>query len=42
MIILTNSSDVGITAQLKNSNLAQYFDGSLTLKTFKPDLKVYD
>ena len=45
MITLTNSSDAGIAAQLKNSNLAQYFDGSLTvqnLETFKPDLKVYD
>ncbi|MDN2661901.1 haloacid dehalogenase type II [Psychromonas sp. 14N.309.X.WAT.B.A12] len=44
MITLTNSSDAGIAAQLKNSNLAQYFDGSLTvqnLQTFKPDLKVY-
>jgi 2-haloacid dehalogenase len=44
MITLTNSSDAGIAAQLKNSNLAEYFDGSLTvqnLKTFKPDLKVY-
>lgn len=45
MITLTNSSDAGIAAQLKNSNLAQYFDGSLTvqnLETFKPDLKVYE
>jgi len=45
MITLTNSSDAGIAAQLKNANLAQYFDGSLTvqnLETFKPDLKVYD
>ncbi|WP_413693494.1 haloacid dehalogenase type II [Psychromonas sp. KJ10-2] len=44
MITLTNSSDAGIAAQLKNSGLAQYFDGSLTvqnLQTFKPDLKVY-
>jgi 2-haloacid dehalogenase len=44
MITLTNSSDAGIAAQLKNANLAQYFDGSLTvenLRTFKPDLKVY-
>jgi 2-haloacid dehalogenase len=42
MITLTNSSDAGIAAQLKNSDLAQYFDGSLTvqnLQTFKPDLK---
>jgi len=41
MITLTNSSDAGIAAQLKNSNLAQYFDGSLTvqnLSIFKPDL----
>lgn len=45
MITLTNSSDAGIAAQLKNANLAQYFDGSLTvqnLRTFKPDLKVYE
>jgi len=45
LITLTNSSDAGIAAQLKNSNLAQYFDGSLTvqnLETFKPDLKVYE
>lgn len=44
LITLTNSSDAGIAAQLKNANLAQYFDGSLTvqnLATFKPDLKVY-
>ena len=44
MITLTNSSDAGIAAQLKNANLAQYFDGSLTvqnLQIFKPDLKVY-
>lgn len=45
MITLTNSSDAGIAAQLKNAKLAEYFDGSLTvqsLKTFKPDLKVYE
>jgi len=45
MITLTNSSDAGIAAQLKNSNLAQYFDGSLTVQNlgiFKPDLKVYE
>ena len=45
MITLTNSSDAGIAAQLKNSNLAQYFDGSLTvqnLSIFKPDLRVYE
>lgn len=44
MITLTNSSDAGIAAQLKNAKLAEYFDGSLTvqnLETFKPDLKVY-
>tara|TARA_R110000803_G_scaffold136893_1_gene203857 strand:- start:22614 stop:23369 length:756 start_codon:yes stop_codon:yes gene_type:complete len=44
LITLTNSSDAGIAAQLKNANLAQYFDGSLTvqnLATFKPELKVY-
>lgn len=44
MITLTNSSDAGIAAQLKNAHLAEYFDGSLTvqnLQTFKPDLKVY-
>jgi 2-haloacid dehalogenase len=45
MITLTNSSDAGIAAQLKNSDLAQYFDGSLTvqnLSIFKPDLRVYE
>ncbi|WP_236559707.1 haloacid dehalogenase type II [Colwellia sp. 20A7] len=44
LITLTNSSDAGIAAQLKNAKLAEYFDGSLTvqnLQTFKPDLKVY-
>ncbi|MBU2869852.1 haloacid dehalogenase type II [Colwellia sp. E2M01] len=44
LITLTNSSDAGIAAQLKNANLAQYFDGSLTVQTlqiFKPDLRVY-
>ncbi|MCY7295514.1 haloacid dehalogenase type II [Alteromonas sp. a30] len=44
MITLTNSSDAGIAAQLKNADLTTYFDGSLTvqqLQTFKPDLRVY-
>jgi 2-haloacid dehalogenase len=44
MITLTNSSDAGIAAQLKNAMLKEYFDGSLTvqnLRTFKPDLSVY-
>lgn len=45
MITLTNSSDAGIAAQLKNADLTAYFDGSLTvqqLQTFKPDLRVYN
>ena len=45
LITLTNSSDAGIAAQLKNANLSEYFDGSLTVQTleiFKPDLKVYE
>jgi len=45
LITLTNSSDAGIAAQLKNAHLAEYFDGSLTvqnLETFKPDLRVYN
>ncbi|TYK67448.1 haloacid dehalogenase type II [Colwellia echini] len=44
LITLTNSSDAGIAAQLKNAQLAEYFDGSLTVQTlqiFKPDLRVY-
>ena len=44
LVTLTNSSDAGIESQLKNANLTQYFDDSLTvqhLQVFKPDLRVY-
>jgi len=44
LVTLTNSSLAGVTLQLKNANLSQYFDANLSIESvgvFKPHLKTY-
>ncbi|WP_371833653.1 haloacid dehalogenase type II [Shewanella sp. H8] len=44
LVTLTNSSLEGVTLQLKNANLSQYFDANLSIESvgvFKPHLKTY-
>ncbi|WP_137224278.1 haloacid dehalogenase type II [Shewanella sp. MEBiC00475] len=44
LVTLTNSSLEGVTLQLKNANLSQYFDANLSIESvgvFKPYLKTY-